>query len=191
MKTELYLWAWTLKTDTWKHRSPKQCSAKFSHLRHTRICQKHMKKHHKMAPSSRLYKPVLGHKYVSAYKRLPYDKTAYETKHNTHWTKRSMINVCVCVCVCVCVLRILITKNKILLFSNHSAQICNFIQKFAAKLKPCAGTSVAVRWSKAVTIIKILFWCNFRGHLPSCINLKNKENLRTRRKALLSSSGET
>jgi hypothetical protein len=35
--------------------------------------------------------------------------------------------VCVCVCECVCVLQILITKDKILPFSNYNVQICNFL----------------------------------------------------------------
>jgi hypothetical protein len=37
-------------------------------------------------------------------------------------------------CVCVCVLRIMITKDKILLFSNYNVRICNFLYKLAAHL---------------------------------------------------------
>jgi hypothetical protein len=33
---------------------------------------------------------------------------------------------CVCVCVCVCVLRILITKDKVLTFSNYNVRVYNF-----------------------------------------------------------------
>jgi hypothetical protein len=39
-----------------------------------------------------------------------------------------MMNQFVCVCVCVCVLRILITKDKILPFSNYNVRIYNFLQ---------------------------------------------------------------
>jgi hypothetical protein len=56
-----------------------------------------------------------------------------------------MMKQCVCVCVCVCVLRILITKDKILSFSNYTMRIYNLL-KIAANLKPCGGTPVAEHW---------------------------------------------
>jgi hypothetical protein len=56
--------------------------------------------------------------------------------------KLSMMNQCVFFCVCVCVLRILITNDKILPFSNYNVRIYNLLQKFAAHLKPCGGTPV-------------------------------------------------
>jgi hypothetical protein len=47
------------------------------------------------------------------------------------------------VCVVVLVLQILITKDKIFLFSNYNMWIYNILQKFTAHLKPCGGTSFA------------------------------------------------
>jgi hypothetical protein len=47
------------------------------------------------------------------------------------------------VCVCVCVLRIVITKDKILSFSNYNVRIHNLLIKFALHLKPCGGTPVS------------------------------------------------
>jgi hypothetical protein len=41
--------------------------------------------------------------------------------------------------VYMCVLRNLITKDKILPFSNYNARICNFLQRFAAHLKSLAA----------------------------------------------------
>jgi hypothetical protein len=35
--------------------------------------------------------------------------------------------VCVCLCVCVRILQILITKDKILPFSNYNVRINNFL----------------------------------------------------------------
>jgi hypothetical protein len=50
------------------------------------------------------------------------------------------------VCVCVCVLQILITKDKILSFSNNNVRIYSFLQKFAAHLKSYGGTPIAEHW---------------------------------------------
>jgi hypothetical protein len=50
----------------------------------------------------------------------------------------------------VCVLRILITKDKILPFSNYNLRIYNFLHKFAARLKPCSGTPVAEHCTRPV-----------------------------------------
>jgi hypothetical protein len=49
-------------------------------------------------------------------------------------------------CVCVCVLQILITKDKILPFSNFNIQL---LIKFAIHLYRCGGTPVAKHCSKA------------------------------------------
>jgi hypothetical protein len=46
----------------------------------------------------------------------------------------------------VCVLRIPITKDKMMFFSNYNVQVYNSLQKFAAHLKPCGGTQVAEHW---------------------------------------------
>jgi hypothetical protein len=57
---------------------------------------------------------------------------------------------------CVCVLRILITKNNILPFSNYNVRIYNFLQKFAAHLKPCGGTPLAEHWTVPIPAIPTL-----------------------------------
>jgi hypothetical protein len=46
----------------------------------------------------------------------------------------------------VYVLRTLITKDKILPFSNYNAEIHIFINNFAAHLVPCGGTPIANHW---------------------------------------------
>jgi hypothetical protein len=48
-----------------------------------------------------------------------------------------------CVYIYIYILRILITKDKILPFSNYNVRIYNFLYKFAEHLKPCGGTPVA------------------------------------------------
>jgi hypothetical protein len=50
---------------------------------------------------------------------------AYDNNTNICEIKISVKKLCVCVCVCL--IRILITKDKILLFSNYNVRIHNFL----------------------------------------------------------------
>jgi hypothetical protein len=51
------------------------------------------------------------------------------TKRSTHWIKLPMMNVY------VWILRVILTKEKILSFSNYNGRICNFLQKCTAQVK--------------------------------------------------------
>jgi hypothetical protein len=74
-----------------------------------------------------------------------------ETLHMFSKTIGDKSCACVCVCVCararVCVLRIPITKDKILPFSNYKVRMYSFLQKYAAHLKPSSVTTVSEHWS--------------------------------------------
>jgi hypothetical protein len=97
-----------------------QGSATFFHSQHTLICQRNVAAHQKMSPHEKgSCETIHGNKYVSTYKSLPYKNASIrkqnKTEQNTCLIKLSMMNLCV--------IRIVITKGKMLLFSNYSVQL--------------------------------------------------------------------
>jgi hypothetical protein len=124
------------------------------HSRHYLICQRYMMAHNKISSHEKECKIIHGqeyiyiyiyicihtHTYIHTFKALP-NKNEGKWKQNfTHVEKnyRRWNSAC----VCVCVLRILITKDKKLFFSEYNMRIHSFLQKFAAHLIPCGSTPV-------------------------------------------------